>query len=125
MATGSGAFWEVLAAPAATSALALDVFSALEVSAAACGWDADAFEVFEKVLVVCAAAEVFVFTAELDAAARLMVVTGVPSSRLLMVGSALQGWSRSCWQQNELFVSNRVMPRPRSVGQWVNQEFHG
>ena len=113
----------MLAAPAATSAPALDVFAALEVLAAACGWDADAFEVFEKVLVVLAVVDVFVFTAELVIAARLIVVTGLPSSRFLMIGSALQGWSRSCWQQNELFVSDRVMPRPRSVRRWVNNAF--
>ena len=115
----------MLAAPAATSAPALDVFAALEVLAAACGWDADAFEVFEKVLVFLAAADVFVLTAELVIAARLMVVSGVPSSRFLMVGSALQGWSRSCWQQKELSVSDRVIPRPRSVQPWVSNAFTG
>ena len=125
MATGSGAFCDVLAAPAATSAPELDVVAALDVLATACGWDPDAFEVFEKLLVVFAEADVFVFTAKVDAAGRLMVVTGIPSSRFLMVGSALQGWSRSCWQQKELFVLDRVMPRPRSGRRLVNKALPG
>ena len=45
----------------------------------------------------------------------LTVVKGAPSSRVLILGSWWQGWSRSCWQQKESLLANVVMPLPRST----------
>ena len=48
-------------------------------------------------------------------AGMLTVVKGAPSSRVLILGSWWQGWSRSCWQQKESLFAKVVMPLPRST----------
>lgn len=48
-------------------------------------------------------------------AGMLTVVKGAPSSRVLILGSWWQGWSRSCWQQKESLLAKVVMPLPRST----------
>ena len=45
-------------------------------------------------------------------AGMLTVVKGAPSSRVLILGSWWQGWSRSCWQQKESLLAKVVMPLP-------------
>ena len=48
-------------------------------------------------------------------AGMLTVVKGAPSSRVLILGSWWQGWSRSCWQQKDSLLAKVVMPLPRST----------
>ena len=50
-----------------------------------------------------------------ELAFRPIVVNGTPRSKVVTVGSAWQGWSRSCWQQKVSLVSESVIPLPMST----------
>ena len=101
-ATEEGSFCDVLSA--ALPCL-LDVVVAVVAAAAVC--------VFERVdLDVDVEEEEEALDVE---AGMLTVVKGVPSSRVLILGSWWQGRSRSCWQQKESLLANVVMPLPRST----------
>lgn len=125
MASGACA---VLEAATARSVEDLDVLVACDVVTAARDLDEvilDVVEVEDRVgfadddvsedddVVTLAGVDVFDATNEL--VLRLMVVKGLLKSKLFTTGSAWHGRFRSCWQQKELFVSERVMPRPRSM----------